>query len=99
MDVADLEPNVFFCQRPRRVCNDVFEALEYCLATLMAVEKIESYLQTLVVFLLLFVNYPEAEVYLIRLFEVGLHTHHLGEGFLCVLKGSVTIIKYSDTVP
>ncbi len=28
MDVADLKPNVFFCQRPRGICNDVFEALE-----------------------------------------------------------------------
>jgi hypothetical protein len=27
MDMADLEPDVFFCQWPWRIGNDVFEAL------------------------------------------------------------------------
>ena len=52
----------------------------------------KSYLQALIVLLLLLINYPEAEINLIRLLKVGLHTHDLREGLLSMFKGSVTII-------
>ena len=92
MDVADLKPYVLFCQWPRRIRHNVFEALGSRLAVIVAGKTDESYLQALVVLLLLFIDYPKTEIYLIRLLKVGLHTHHLGEGFLGMLKRSIAII-------
>ncbi len=43
-----------------------------------------GYLEALAVLLLLFVDYTQAEVYLVGLFKVGLHLHDLGEGLLGV---------------
>lgn len=39
-------------------------------------------LQTLIVLLLLFVYYAEAEIDLVGFFKIGLHLHDLGECFL-----------------
>lgn len=39
-----------------------------------------TYLQTLLIFLLLLVDYAQAKIYLICLFKIGLHAHDLGEG-------------------
>ena len=44
-----------------------------------------TYVQTLVELLLLLVYYTQAEVDLVCLLEVWLHTHDLREGFLGVL--------------
>ena len=44
-----------------------------------------TYVETLVEFLLLLVDYAETEVDLVGLFKVGLHAHDLGESFLGVL--------------
>ena len=58
-----------------------------------------SYLKTLLVFLLLFINYTEPEIYLIGFFKVGLHSHNLRECFLGMFEGAITVVKYSDAVP
>jgi len=61
--------------------------------------NILTYIQTLFVFLLLFVDNAEAEVYLIRLLKVGLHVHDLRKCFFGVLKGAVAIIENTNAIP
>lgn len=58
-----------------------------------------TYLQTLVKLLLLLVYDTETEVDLIGLFEIRSHAHNLGEGLLSMIKGSVAVIEYTDSVP
>lgn len=57
------------------------------------------YLQTLLVLLLLLVNYSKSKVYLICLFEVGFHSHHLGECFFGMLEGAIAVVENADSVP
>ncbi len=53
---------------------------------------LSTYIQTLFVFLLLFVDYAEAEVYLVRFLKIGLHVHDLRKRFFGMLKGAIAII-------
>lgn len=59
----------------------------------------DPYLQTLVEFLLLFVNYSQAKVNLIGFFKIWRHTHDLRECLFRVVKGAVAVIQNPDTVP
>lgn len=59
----------------------------------------KAYLETLVVFLLLLVNYPETKVYLVCLFKIGLHAHDLREGLFCILEGAIAIVENADAIP
>lgn len=58
-----------------------------------------TYLETLVVLLLLLVYDAKSEVYFVGLFEAGLHLHHLGEGFLGMIQRSVAVVQYTNAVP
>jgi hypothetical protein len=60
MHMADLKPNIFFCQRNGWNRHDVAKALE-----------------TLLVFLLLLVNYAQAKINFVGLFKIRLHAHDL----------------------
>lgn len=99
MDMTNLEPNILFCQRPRWILNNIFEALYDESATARSEEKLVIYLQTLVVFLLLFIYYSETKVNFIRLLEVWLHVHDLREGLFGMFKRAVTVIQYANSVP
>ena len=44
-----------------------------------------AYLETLTELLLLLINYAETEVDLVGLLKIWLHSHHLREGFFCML--------------
>lgn len=57
------------------------------------------YLQTLLVLLLLLVNYSKSEVYLVCLFEVRFHSHHLRECFFGMLEGAIAVVENADSVP
>ena len=57
MHMANLEPNVFFRKRPRRIRDDVFETLQGESETQCIVWCIGPHLQALTVFLLLLVDY------------------------------------------
>ena len=58
-----------------------------------------AYFKTLLVFLLLLVNYTKAKVDFVGLLEVGLHAHDLGKRFFGMLQRAIAIIKNSTTVP
>jgi hypothetical protein len=58
-----------------------------------------AYLKTLLVLLLLLVNYTQAKVDFVGLFEIGLHTHDLRKRFFGMLKRSIAIIKNSNAIP
>jgi hypothetical protein len=91
VDVTDLEPDVFFCQRGWWNRNDISETLEV-VNTYADSALSKTYLKTLLVFLLLLVNYAKPEINFICLLEVGLHSHYLRECLLGVLKRSISII-------
>ena len=57
------------------------------------------YLETLVVFLLLLVDYTEAEVDFVGLLEIWLHLHDLREGLLGMIKRTISIIQDTYAVP
>ena len=69
------------------------------LATARIEGKLEIYLQTLVVFLLLLIYYSETKVNLIRLLEVWLHVHDLREGLFGMFKRAVAVIQDANSVP
>lgn len=98
MYVANLEPDVFFGERPWRVGHDVFEALSAGQHHEMRIKSI-AYLQTLTEFLLLFVDDAKSEVDLVGLFEIRLHPHNLREGFFGMLKRSIAIVEYANAIP
>jgi hypothetical protein len=60
---------------------------------------VSTYVQTLVKFLLLFINYAETEVDFIRLLEVGLHAHDLRKRLFGVLEGAIAVIEDTYPVP
>ena len=101
VDMADLEPNVLLRKGVRRRRDNIFEALEQVSthSYTMLYYTGPSYLQALIVLLLLLVYYPEPEIDLVRLFEVGLHLHDLGEGLLRVIVGSESVVEDTDAVP
>jgi hypothetical protein len=98
MHMSNLEPDVLFIERPRRIGDNVFEALEQESEHSQAMRD-PTYLQTLLKLRLLLVDDAEAEVYLVRLLEVWLHTHNLREGFFGVLQRAIAVIKDPNAVP
>jgi hypothetical protein len=58
-----------------------------------------TYIQTLVELLLLLVYYAEAEVDLVCLLEVGLHSHDLRESLFSVLQRAIAIVQDANAVP
>ena len=98
--MANLEPNVLLRQRPWRVIDNVFEALRrISICGPMPRWATTTYIQTLVEFLLLLVDYAEAKVDFIGLFKARLHVHDLRKGFLGVLEGAVAIVQDANAVP
>lgn len=79
MYMANLKPDILFVQRPWRIVDNIPEAL--CTVVLVSDRQHEdfhfSYLQTLLEFLLLLIDYAKSEVDFICLLEVWLHSHHL----------------------
>ncbi len=103
VDMADLKPNVFLGQGAWRVTDNVLEALEIRRhvrhPSMYLRSRHVTYLQALLIFLLLFVYYPESEVDLISFLKVWLHAHDLRECLLCVFKGAIAIVKYANAIP
>src|SRR2546423_6260492 len=98
--MANLEPDVFFVERPWWISNNILETLQKRDVSEKPVTKARpTCLQALLKFLLLLVYYTESEVYLICLFEVGLHPHHLAESLFGMLKGAISIIEDANSVP
>lgn len=82
MHVTNLEPDIFLSQRSWWIRNNVPETLG-CISNVsyQLITSVKTYLKTLLVLLLLLVNYTKPEVNLIRLFEIWLHAHNLRERF------------------
>lgn len=105
MNVSNLEQDILFAEGRRRRRHDVFEALKRGLAR--AVDNNDgaknrfafAYLETLLISLLLFVDYAEAEVDFVGLLEMGLHRHNLRKGFLGMFEGAVPVVKDADAIP
>lgn len=58
-----------------------------------------TYIQRLGVFLLLFVDYAQAEVNLMGLVELRVHRHDFGKCLLGMLQRAISIIENTDAVP
>lgn len=58
-----------------------------------------TYIKRLLVLVLLFVDYSETEVYLMRLVKIGVHGHDLGECLFRMVQGAIAIIKNTDAIP
>jgi hypothetical protein len=98
--MANLEPDILFSQWRRWHGNNVSETLR----TISGLRNVgfslqAAYLKTLLVLLLLLVNYTEAKVDFVGLFEIRLHAHDLRKRFFGVLKRSIAIVKNSNAVP
>lgn len=65
----------------------------------MNTRVVATYLERLRVFVLLLVYYPETEVNFVGLVEIGVHTHHLAERFLCMFETAVPVVEDPDAVP
>lgn len=96
--MTNLEPDVFFGKRSRRIGDNVFETLPKCQKN-RAVLSRTSDLQALIVLLLLLVDNAKSKVDFVGLLEIRLHAHDLGERFLGMLKRSIAIVEYANTVP
>lgn len=91
--MADLEPDIFLGQWRGRRVDYILEALETKLDKLKSTRMTPgTYLEGLVVFLLLLVDYSESEVNLVGLVKIGLHLHDLREGLLCMVQRAITVI-------
>jgi hypothetical protein len=75
--------------------------LKHCIEISLVHNKaiVDTYVQTLIELLLLFVNYTETEVYFIRLLEVGFHAHDLRKRLLSVLERAIAVIEDTYAVP
>lgn len=62
-------------------------------------EKETTYVKTLAELGLLLVDYAEAEINLVRFFEIRLNLHDLRKGFLGVVVTTVPIVEYTDPIP
>ena len=92
MDVTDLKPNILFCQWGRWNGNNISETLELVNIPRSLCWLQVTYLQTLLVLLLLLVNYAKTEINFISLFKIRLHSHDLRKCFLSVFKRPISII-------
>ena len=98
MNMANLEPDIFLGEWPRRVGDDILETLPNDQQSAINVRQ-PTNLQALVVFLLLLVDNPKSEVDLIRLFKIRLHAHDLRECFFGVFERAVAIVQYANSIP
>lgn len=57
------------------------------------------YLQTQVVFLLLFINNTQPKIDFVRLLKSRIHFHDSGKGFLSMFNRSIAIVQNADPVP
>ena len=100
MNMPNLEPDVFFCQRSRWHGNNISKTLEKVSISVVGCPSfVVGYLKTLLVLLLLFVDYAETKVNLVGLLKIRLHPHDLRKGLFRMLQRPITIIQDSDTVP
>lgn len=86
--MTNLEPDVLFSQWPRRIIDNVFEALRTVSLPEHVAHRVPigmPYLKTGGEFLLLLVDYTKAEVDLVGFLEVRLHAHDLRKGLFGVL--------------
>lgn len=60
---------------------------------------LSTYIKRLLVFVLLLVDYTEAEVYLMSLIKVGVHGHNLRECLFGMVQRAIAIIKNTDAIP
>lgn len=58
-----------------------------------------TYLEGLVVLLLLLVDYAQPEVYLMGLVEIRLHLHDLRKSIFRVVQGAVSVIQDANAIP
>jgi hypothetical protein len=77
---------------------DAIKALNECQPTPTAKTN-STHLETLLVFLLLFVDNAEAEKDFVGLVEILIHTQDARKGFFGVLERAITVIENSDAVP
>lgn len=56
-------------------------------------------LKTLLKLLLLFINYSESKVNLVGLLKLRVHLQHSVEGLLCVIEGTIAVIKDTNAIP
>jgi hypothetical protein len=61
--------------------------------------NVSETLKTLLILLLLFVDYTEPKVDFVGLFEIGLHAHDLRKSFLGMLKRPISIIQDANAIP
>lgn len=97
--MTNLEPDVLLGQRGRGVREDVSEALGTVSGHGHPGSNTATYLETLLVLLLLLVDYAKPEVDLICLFKGRRHEHDLRERLLGMLQRSVPVIQDPDPVP
>lgn len=99
VDVTDLKPDILFGQWSGWYSDNVSKTLELVSDLWNGIHTRKAYLKTLLIFLLLFIDYAEAKVDFISLLKVGLHAHHLGESFFRVFKRSISIIEDTNSIP
>ena len=58
-----------------------------------------AYLQTLVILLLLLVDYAKPKINFICLLEIRLHVHDLRKSFFGMFERSIAIVEDADAVP
>lgn len=97
--MTNLEPDVLLGQRGGGDGADVSEALGTVSNPTRLTRTQVTYLKTLVILLLLFVDYAEAEVNLICLVKIGRHAHDLRERLFSMLQGPIAIIQDTNSVP
>jgi hypothetical protein len=101
MHMTNLEPYIFFRQRPWRVIDNIAETLRWTtqLAKAKRLDCKAIYLEALLVLRLLFVDYTETKIDLVGLLEIGLHTHDLREGFFGELKRPIAVVENTNAIP
>lgn len=101
MDMTDLKPYVLLGQRCRRRVDNVLEALQKSGSAFSGRcgQRSVTYLEGLVVLLLLLVDYTQPEVYLMGLVEIRLHFHNLRKRIFGVVQGAVSVIQDANAVP
>ena len=99
MNVSDLEPDIFLVQRVWGIRHNISEALSGRSAVLPKICAHIAYLQALLVFRLLFVDYAESEIDFVGFLEVGLHAHDLGKCLFCVFQGAISIVQDTNAIP
>lgn len=99
MNMSDLEPDVLLVQRAWRIRYNIFEALSGWSAVLPKIWEHIAYLQALLEFRLLLVDYAQSEIDLVGFLEVWLHAHDLGERLFCVFQRAISVIQNPNAVP